>query len=83
MKKVIYLFYTKVYDFEYEKYGLNLMKERGLEVESWSLEKIFFPHVYRKNSSGIKDGIRFMEIHNFLSFAKNVLIQKRRQTIQQ
>ena len=63
MKKVIYLFYTKVYDFEYEKYGLNLMKERGLEVESWSLEKIFFPHVYRKNSSGIKDGIRFMEIH--------------------
>ncbi len=81
MKKVIYLFYTKVYDFEYEKYGLNLMKERGLEVESWSLEKIFFPHVYRKNSSGIKDGIRFMEIHNFLSFAKNVLIQKRRQTI--
>lgn len=81
MKKVIYLFYTKVYDFEYEKYGLNLMKERGLEVEAWSLEKIFFPHAYREGSSGIKDGIRFIEVHNFVSFAKNVLIQKRRQTI--
>ena len=81
MKKVIYLFYTKEYDFEYEKYGLYLMKERGLEVEAWSLEKIFFPHAYQENNSNIKDGIRFMEIYNFLSFAKNVLIQKRGQTI--
>ncbi len=81
MKKVIYLFYTKVYDFEYEKYGLYLMKERGLEVEAWSLEKIFFPHVYKENNSSIKDGIRLTEIHNFVSFAKNVLIQKRGQTI--
>ncbi len=81
MKKVIYLFYTKVYDFEYEKYGLYLMKERGLEVEAWSLEKIFFPHAYKKNNSSIKDGIHFIEIHNFVSFAKNVLIQKRGQTI--
>lgn len=42
INKVIYLFYTKVYDFEYEKYGLNLMKEKGMEVEAWSLEHIFF-----------------------------------------
>lgn len=81
MKKVIYLFYTKVYDFEYEKYGLNLMKERGLEVEAWSLEKIFFPHAYQENKNNIKNGICFINICNFISFAKNVLIQKRGQTI--
>lgn len=81
INKVIYLFYTKVYDFEYEKYGLNLMKEKGMEVEAWSLEHIFFPNFKADRRDVIVNGMPTFYLNNYFKFVQKVFKQKRKKAI--
>lgn len=43
MKKYIYIYFLYMEEFEYSKYGCNLLEEKGHEVEVWICAKIFFP----------------------------------------
>ena len=80
IKKVVYLFYTHVYDFEYDKYGLLLMKKKGLQVAAWSLKSVFYPQLKKENNMDI-NGIPTLYINDWMYFIKNVISQKKRETM--
>lgn len=80
IKKIVYLFYTHVYDFEYEKYGLNLMKEKGIEVEAWSLEKLYFPNLSLEQGCTV-NGIETIYFAKWWSVFERIMRQKRKETM--